>query len=103
MLPEGPVVQLSAYEDLAGIQERVTRAAGSAAADRATDRMLDGIDLLGANPYLGPLHHDKFLSRRGYRKLVLGQYVVVYRVEEDRAVVLRVFHGAGDYARHMEE
>lgn len=96
--PEEPRIQLSAYEDIAQIRSRLVRAAGTTSADKTVDRILDGIDLLGQSPYLGPLHHDPVLARLGYRKLVLGHYVAVYRVEDGRAIVLRVFHGASDYA-----
>ena len=97
-----PLVQQSAYEDLVEIQTRLARASGEAAADKVTNRILAGIDLLGPNPFFGPLHHDEALGSMGYRKLVLGNYAVVYRVEHGRAVVLRVFYGSSDYARHVE-
>lgn len=100
--PERPNVQLSAYEDIAEIDDRLRRAAGAAAAEKTTGLILDGIDLLGPTPYLGPLHHDPMLARMGYRKLVRGSYIVVYRVIDGRAVVFRVFHGASDYTRRIE-
>lgn len=36
-----------------------------------------------------------------YRVLVVGTYVVVYRVAADTVYVMRVFHGARDYRRHL--
>lgn len=99
---EGPRVQLSAYEDIAAIRDRLLRAGGPAAAKRTVDRILNGIDLLGSSPFLGSLHHDEVLARLGYRKLVLGKYVAVYLVDDGQAVVLRVFLGSSDYARHID-
>jgi len=29
----------------------------------------------------------------GYRSLAVGEYVIIYRVEEDEARILRVVHG----------
>lgn len=102
-LHKAPVVQLSAYENLQEIQARVYKASGADSAKKVVGRILDAIDLLGPTPYLGPLHHDVFLAQRGYRKLIVGSYVVVYKVEDDQAVVLNVFHGASDYARRVGE
>lgn len=100
--PELPLIQLSAYEDIAGIADRVERYAGTAAADRVTDEILAGIDLLATTPYLGPLHQDPVLARLGYRKLIVGRYVVVYRVYDGRATVVRVFHGSTNYVPKVE-
>lgn len=99
---EGPRIQLSAYEDLAAIYDRCRRGAGDQSAERVSERLLNGIGLLGVTPYLGPLHHDPVLARQGYRKLVIDGYVVVYRVIDGVATVYRVFHGASDYTRCVE-
>ena len=103
MSHEAPQIQLSAYEDLAAIADRLVRYAGQTSANNITRRILDTIDLLGPNPYLGPLHPDPVLARLGYRKLVVGRYVVIYRVDGERATVLRVFSGSSDYLRRIEE
>ncbi len=100
--PELPLVQLSAYEDIVGIANRLERYAGEAAADKAADKILAGIELLATSPYLGPLHQDPMLARSGYRKLVVGKYVVVYRVYDGRATVLRVFHGSSNYVPQVD-
>lgn len=99
---KAPLVQLSAYENIREIQARVLRTSGADSAKKVVGRILDAIDLLGPTPYLGPLHHDAFLAQRGYRKLIVGSYVVVYKVEEDQAVALNVFHGVSDYTRRVE-
>lgn len=101
MSRERPIVQLSAYENIQEIRARLIRSRGSSAAGKVVERILSAIDLLGPTPYLGPLHQDEFLASRGYRKLVVGDYVVVYRVENEQAVVLNVFHGASDYTRRL--
>jgi addiction module RelE/StbE family toxin len=43
------------------------------------------------------------LADKGYRKLVVKNYVVVYKVEEKkrRVVVMRVFYGGRDYYRDL--
>ena len=34
---------------------------------------------------------------RGLRRIVVGQYLIIFRVEADRIMVLRILHGARDY------
>ncbi|MBV9757182.1 MAG: type II toxin-antitoxin system RelE/ParE family toxin [Alphaproteobacteria bacterium] len=36
-------------------------------------------------------------ERRGIRRRVYRRYLILYRVEESRVVVLRILHGARDY------
>ena len=50
-----------------------------------------------------PLCQDEILFAKGYRKLVVSNYVALYTVNhETRAVVvMRVFHGRQDYASYL--
>ncbi|MGI6712242.1 MAG: type II toxin-antitoxin system RelE/ParE family toxin [Bacillota bacterium] len=42
---------------------------------------------------------DEPLKKRGYRKLIVGNYMVFYLVnEQERQVIItRILYGAGDY------
>lgn len=93
-----PRILQSAWDDLAEIADYLVRASGERAAEETTDAILDTIELLGATPFLGPLHHDRVLQQLGYRKLVCGKYLCVYRIVDDTPVVYRVFHGRQNYA-----
>lgn len=93
-----PRILQSAWDDLAEIADYLVRVSGERTAEDTTDAILDTIELLGATPFLGPLHHDRVLQRLGYRKLVCGKYVCVYRIVDDTPVVYRVFHGRQNYA-----
>ena len=50
-----------------------------------------------------PLCQDEILFAKGYRKLVVSNYIALYTVNhETRAViVMRVFHGRQDYASYL--
>ena len=93
-----PRILQSAWNDLAEIADYLMRASGERIAEETTDAILDTIELLGATPFLGPLHHDRVLQQLVYRKLVCGKYVCVYRIVDDIPVVYRVFHGRQNYA-----
>ena len=96
-----PRILPSAVEDLSAIADHHLRRVGPASARSVTDAILDSIALLGDQPSLGPLYHDEVLQSRGYRKLVCGRYVCVYRVVGGTPVVYRIFHGSRDYVREV--
>ena len=45
--------------------------------------------------------HDPYLKELGYRKAVIRNYIMVYKVDKDvKAVyVMRLFHGRQDYEK----
>ncbi len=70
--------------------------------------ILDGFDELVAKLELMPLSypraHDERLAARGYRRALVGNYVILFRVDESAeqegtVYVTNVFHGSQDYPR----
>jgi toxin ParE1/3/4 len=47
--------------------------------------------------------NDGRLRNKGYRKITIKNYIIVYRVSEDKesAIILRVFYGGMDYAKML--
>lgn len=39
----------------------------------------------------------------GVRRLVMGNYLIFYRAERDRVIVLHILHGARDYGSILEK
>jgi toxin ParE1/3/4 len=64
---------------------------------KAADAVLDRIDksCLGLldHPHLGPARDD---IRPGLRYLIVGDYVILYRVLDDGVEIVRVVHGRRD-------
>lgn len=60
------------------------------AADRMLDRIEDKWRLLAAHPYMGVIRADISESTR---HLLIGPYVVLYRVQGSLVVVMRILHG----------
>ncbi|GAA6384478.1 hypothetical protein LAWASA_2931 [Lawsonibacter asaccharolyticus] len=88
----------AAWRDLDRISEFHLREVGPVSAETIMSKILDGIDILGAHPYAGPLHPDPELARQEYRKLVLTKtYIAVYRVIGDTVYIYRVVNGTTDY------
>lgn len=65
------------------------------AADRLLDRIERRTQLLATQPFAGPARDD---LDSGVRQLVVGNYLMFYRVENDTILILRVLHGKRDLA-----
>jgi len=63
-------------------------------ADRVVDSITDRFFLLATHPYIGR-HRDSDL-RPGLRSFSVGDYVIIYRVENDDVLILHVMHGRRD-------
>ena len=63
------------------------------AADRLLDRIELRTQLLATQPFSGVARDD---LGSDLREVVIGNYIVFYRLEEDGIVVLRVLHGKRD-------
>ena len=66
----------------------------SVIADRLVQRIFDRYSILAEYPYLGP-GRDHLLGA-GRRTLTVGDYVIVYRVDENTVSILRIVHGRRD-------
>ena len=63
-------------------------------ADRLIDSITERFYLLARYPHIGrPRDED---LRPGLRSFPVGEYVIIYRVEEDDVLILHVFRGSRD-------
>jgi toxin ParE1/3/4 len=81
-----------ARQDLIEIWEHVA-ADNPAAADALLDRIDDACSRLIDHPRLGPARDD---IRPGLRYLVVGDYLVLYRIIDEGIEIVRVVHGRRD-------
>lgn len=70
-----------------------------AAADRVIDAITERFYLLGEHPRLGRVRDD---LRPGLRSHPAGDYVIIYTLHEEEAVILYVFHGRQDIANLLD-
>lgn len=72
-------------------------------APKAANDLMDDIETLIMRlrdfPCSGSLVADDILNRRGYRKLIVKNYIVFYLINEaeKQAVIMRVLYGAQQY------
>jgi toxin ParE1/3/4 len=71
----------------------VTESGNVAAADGVIDAITERFYLLSRYPRMGRLRDD---LRPGLRSFAVGEYVIVYTIEDENVEILFVFHGRQD-------
>jgi toxin ParE1/3/4 len=81
--------------DLDDIWFYVAKESGSIEiANRLINSITDRFVLLASLPYMGRCRDEDF--GHGCRSFAVGEYVIVYSVEADDVLILRVVHGRRD-------
>lgn len=73
------------------------------AAHTVTDHIEKQLQGLQRHPFLGKVPADAKLARMGYRVLVVGDYLVFYKVRGKTVLVYRIIHGARDILPLLNE
>lgn len=71
------------------------------AAARFMDVMDASIAKIGENPFANAISRKPTLDFLEYREERVGGYVMLYRVEDERVVIKRLFHATQDYERYV--
>ncbi|MCL2019429.1 MAG: type II toxin-antitoxin system RelE/ParE family toxin [Oscillospiraceae bacterium] len=55
-------------------------------------------NIISENPFIYPLHRNEKLHEKGYRFVAVGNYLVLYLVDEDKkiATITRIIYGRRD-------
>ena len=72
---------------------------GPVSAKNITDKILSSIERLKTYPLSGTAIFDDELNALGYRVVISGKYVCVYRLIGDTVFVYHIVHGSRDYPR----
>lgn len=94
----------SALKDLDGIMEYVSvQLCAKESALQLLDEIEAAIDLACLHPYAASKVNDPALSRKGYRKLMVKNYIVFYIPNDSKRVlhVMRVMYFARDYMKEL--
>ncbi|MCL1820990.1 MAG: type II toxin-antitoxin system RelE/ParE family toxin [Oscillospiraceae bacterium] len=61
------------------------------------------VDNLESNPYIYEVCRAEHLKKRGYRRAIVKNYLVLYTVNEDKKIVMihHVVFGARDYENQL--
>ena len=83
-----------ARAELSNIWTYIARESGNlVAADGVIDAITERFHLLAEFPYMGRARDD---LRSGLRSFPVGQYVIIYTIDDDDVQILHVFHGRQD-------
>lgn len=75
--------------------------ANPAAATTFLDQVEEGYQILRTTPLAYAACSDDVLRAKQYRKAVINNYLLIYRVDQQTVYVLRFFFGRQDYARQL--
>jgi toxin ParE1/3/4 len=73
-----------------------TRSGNLDAADRLIDSITHRFHLLATHPNIGRARNEDL--RPGLRSFSVGEYVIIYRTQDEDVLVLRVLRGSRDIA-----
>jgi addiction module RelE/StbE family toxin len=73
------------------------------AATRLADEVDEKIELLTRQPKMFSSSLDSRLAEKGYRRVVIQNYVMLYRIDEDakQVLVARLFYGKREYEKYL--
>jgi len=72
---------------------------GPASARKIIDKIKHSLGNLSTHPHMGATFPDSDLKREGYRKLICGYYVCVYRLIGETVFVYHIIDGRTNYQR----
>ena len=72
-------------------------------AAKVTGRLKEAIVGLSHMPKSHPQAQERRLRKDGFRKLICGEYVIPFLIDEDKKTVsvVRVFHGKMNYQKYL--
>ena len=86
-----------AQRELEEIARVYLELAGADSARKITGQILDSLERLKTYPLSGSLPLDRMLREAGYRLVISGKYLAVYRLVGNSVFVYHIAHGASDY------
>lgn len=92
-----------AQRELDAIAEIYFQLYGPESARKITDRIYHSLERLQSFPLSGKLHPDRLLGREGYRLLICGRYICVYRLIEETVYIYHIVHGSTDYPKLFKD
>ena len=92
-----------AQRELEEIARVYLELAGADSARKITGQILDSLERLKTYPLSGSVPRDRWLREAGYRLVISGKFIVVYRLIERTVYVYHIAHGASDYPTLLKE
>lgn len=91
------VILEAAQQELEEIARLHMNLVGANSARNITGCILSTLSRLELFPLSGHIPKDKWLRLGGYRYVIAGKYMCVYRVIADEVLIYHIAHGASNY------
>ena len=98
------VVTELAQDDLERIVEYIAiDLANTTAASEFLSEVQKCYEYLKSNPFIYAISDDRRLAKEGYRKALIKNYILVFKVDEKTKIttVYRFFYAARDYFKYL--
>lgn len=89
----------TAWEDLKSIEDYSLLQFDVESAMKVTEQILDSLERLESFPEYGSLTPDKWLNRKGYRMVISGRYVSIYRVMGEAVYMYHIADTQTEYTK----
>lgn len=89
----------AAWEDLKKIEDWYLINFDVETAIKVSDHILDGIERLGDFPDSGSRAPDDWLNEQGYRMVISGKHVSIYRVIKDTVYIYHISDIRTEYTK----
>lgn len=73
------------------------------AAGNLIQKIMQHVDQLATSPEMYPALDNPFFKEKGYRKIIINNYVIIYSVDhaKKKVNVIRAFYAAMDYEKFL--
>ena len=89
----------TAWEDLKRIEDWYYLQFGVETALKVSDHILDAIERLALYPELGSMTPDKWLNDMGYRMVICGKHVAIYKRVVDEVYIYHIADTRTEYTK----
>lgn len=96
-------IRPEAWAELSRMADMHLSLVGPASAKKITDQLLDDIELLASQPYMGVECQEYLLKPDQYRRLVSSVYPCFYRVIGNTVVIYHIVDGRTNYTRLFKQ
>jgi toxin ParE1/3/4 len=89
-----------AQNDLESIVAYIAEQLGNpSAAGNFLDKVEESYKNLKSNPLIYPISNNEKLAGEGFRKAIINNYILMFKILDDVVVVYRIFYSGRDYEK----
>lgn len=92
-------IRPEAWSEISKIADKHLTLVGPVSAKRVTDQLLNDIEMLATQPFMGMECQEYMLMSEHYRRIVSGVYLCFYRVIGKTVYIYHIVDGRTNYTR----